>query len=78
MPISPGQATSLSGCFGDIRINHFHAGLDIRTGGVEGKNVYAAADGYVSRIKVMQGGYGNSVYLTHPNGLTTVYAHLQV
>lgn len=78
MPISPGQATSLSGCFGDIRINHFHAGLDIRTGGVEGKNVYAAADGYVSRIKVMNGGYGNSVYLTHPNGLTTVYAHLKV
>ncbi len=78
MPISPGQATSLSGCFGDIRINHFHAGLDIRTGGIEGKNVYAAADGYVSRIKIMNGGYGNSVYLTHPNGLTTVYAHLKV
>ncbi len=77
MPISPGEITSLSGCFGDIRINHFHAGLDIRTGGVEGKNVYAAAEGYVSRIKIMKGGYGNALYITHPNGLTTVYAHLK-
>jgi murein DD-endopeptidase MepM/ murein hydrolase activator NlpD len=78
MPIAPGQATSLSGCFGDIRINHFHAGLDIRTGGVEGKNVYAAAEGYVSRIKIQNGGYGNAIYITHPNGYTTVYAHLKV
>jgi murein DD-endopeptidase MepM/ murein hydrolase activator NlpD len=78
MPIAPGQTTSLSGCFGDIRINHFHAGLDIRTGGAEGKNVYAAASGYVSRIKIMTGGYGNALYVTHPNGYTTVYAHLKV
>jgi murein DD-endopeptidase MepM/ murein hydrolase activator NlpD len=78
LPINPGQITSLSGCFGDIRINHFHAGLDIRTGGVEGKNVYAAADGYVSRIKIQNGGYGNALYITHPNGLTTVYAHLKI
>lgn len=78
MPISPGQITSLSGCFGDIRTNHFHAGLDIRTGGVEGKNVYAAADGYVSRIKIQNGGYGNGIYITHPNGLTTLYAHLKI
>ena len=78
MPIAPGQATSLSGCFGDIRTNHFHAGLDIRTGGVEGKNVYAAAEGYISRIKIQNGGYGNGLYITHPNGLTTLYAHLKV
>ncbi|WP_255070265.1 M23 family metallopeptidase [Lacihabitans sp. LS3-19] len=78
MPIQPGQRTSLSGCFGDIRTNHFHAGLDIRTGGVEGKNVHAAAAGYVSRIKIQNGGYGNALYITHPNGYTTVYAHLKV
>ncbi len=77
LPIAPGEITSLSGCYGDIRINHFHAGLDVRTGGVEGKSVYAAAEGYVSRIKVMKGGYGNALYITHPNGLTTVYAHLK-
>jgi len=77
MPINPGQVTSLSGCFGDIRINHFHSGLDIRTGGAEGKRVVAAADGYVSRIRVQNGGYGNVLYLTHPNGYTTVYAHLK-
>ncbi|WP_367915184.1 M23 family metallopeptidase [Leadbetterella sp. DM7] len=77
MPINPGQVTSLSGCFGDIRINHFHSGLDVRTGGQEGKRVVAAADGYVSRIRVQNGGYGNVLYITHPNGYTTVYAHLK-
>lgn len=77
LPINPGQVTSLSGCFGDIRTNHFHSGLDVRTGGVEGKAVVAAADGYVSRIRVQNGGYGNVLYITHPNGFTTVYAHLK-
>ncbi|KPM49533.1 M23 family metallopeptidase [Jiulongibacter sediminis] len=76
-PIDPGRQASLSGTFGDLRINHFHAGLDIRTGGREGKSVYAAADGYVSRIKVSRGGYGNALYITHPNGLVTVYGHLK-
>ncbi len=76
-PIQPGKQASLSGGFGDLRTNHFHAGLDIRTGAVEGYNVYAAADGYVSRIKVMRGGYGNVLYITHPNGFTTVYGHLK-
>jgi hypothetical protein len=76
-PISPGSQASLSGTFGDIRINHFHAGLDIRTGGREGKSVFAAASGYVSRIKVAHGGYGNALYITHDNGLTTVYGHLK-
>jgi len=62
---------------GDLRGNHFHAGLDIRTGGVEGLPVRAAADGYVSRIAVFTGGYGNVIFLKHPNGLTTVYGHLK-
>lgn len=67
----------LSGSFGELRSNHFHAGLDIKTQGKEGLNVYAAADGYVSRIKVQQFGYGKAIYVTHPNGYTTVYGHLQ-
>jgi len=67
----------LSGNFAELRVSHFHAGIDIKTGGVEGKNVYAAADGYISRIKIQTGGYGRTLYLAHPNGYTTVYAHLK-
>jgi len=66
----------LSGSFGELRSNHFHAGLDIKTQGKEGLNVFAAANGYVSRIKVQQYGYGKAIYITHPNGYTTVYGHL--
>lgn len=68
---------SLAGSFGEIRSGHFHSGLDYRTNQREGYPVYAAADGYVSRLRVQIGGFGNAVYLTHPNGYTTVYAHLQ-
>ena len=67
----------LSGNFGELRSNHFHAGLDIKTQGVEGKKVYAVADGFVSRIKVSPYGYGNAIYITHPNGYTSVYGHLK-
>ena len=67
----------LSGTFGELRSNHFHSGIDIKTGGTEGKNVYAIADGYVSRIKVSTGGYGKALYITHPNGYVSVYGHLQ-
>lgn len=67
----------LSGNFGELRGNHFHAGLDIKTQGVRGKKVYAVADGYVSRIKVSPYGYGKAIYITHPNGYTSVYGHLQ-
>jgi hypothetical protein len=67
---------SVSGNFGEIRTDHFHSGIDIRTQGVSGKKVYAAASGYVSRIKIESGGYGKTLYLTHPGGLMTVYAHL--
>jgi hypothetical protein len=76
-PIMPGGANSLSGGLGDLRPNHFHAGLDIRTNGREGLDVHAAADGYVSRIAVFTGGYGNVIFIKHPNGLTTVYGHLK-
>ncbi|MCC5917308.1 MAG: M23 family metallopeptidase [Cryomorphaceae bacterium] len=67
----------LSGTFGELRSNHFHAGIDIKTQASEGKRVLAAADGYVSRINVSTRGYGKAIYITHPNGLMTVYAHLQ-
>lgn len=67
----------LSATFGEIRPNHIHAGLDIKTQGVEGKKVYAVADGYISRIGVSPYGYGNVLYITHYDGYTSVYAHLQ-
>jgi hypothetical protein len=67
---------NLSGNFGELRTNHFHAGIDIKTEQREGLNVLAAADGYVSRIKVAPAGYGYALYIDHPNGYTTVYGHL--
>lgn len=66
----------LSGTFGELRSNHFHSGLDIKTQGKEGLPIYAIADGYISRIKVSQFGFGKAIYVTHPNGCTSVYAHL--
>ena len=67
----------LSGTFGELRPNHFHAGIDIKAdGGKVGQPLFAAADGYISRIKISSGGYGNVLYMTHPNGYTTVYAHM--
>ena len=67
----------LAGNFGELRPNHFHAGIDIKTEGREGLPVYASAEGYVSRIKIGWGGYGKALYITHPNGFTTVYGHLK-
>ena len=67
----------LSGSFGELRSNHFHSGLDIKTRQKEGFPIYAPADGFVSRIKVSHYGYGKALYLNHPNGYSTVYAHLQ-
>ena len=67
----------LSGTFAELRSNHFHSGLDIKTQGKEGFKTYAAAEGYISRIKISRYGYGKALYVTHPNGYTTVYAHLQ-
>jgi murein DD-endopeptidase MepM/ murein hydrolase activator NlpD len=67
----------LSGNFGELRPNHFHAGFDLKTNQREGLNVYAIADGYVSRIKISTFGNGKCIYVTHPNGYTSVYGHLQ-
>jgi murein DD-endopeptidase MepM/ murein hydrolase activator NlpD len=66
----------LSGNFGELRPNHFHTGIDITTHNVEGVAVKAVADGYVSRIRIGPWGYGRVLYVTHPNGYTTVYGHL--
>ncbi|NVN94296.1 MAG: M23 family metallopeptidase [Bacteroidetes bacterium] len=67
----------LSGTFGELRNNHLHSGVDIRTQEKEGFIVYAPANGYVSRIKVSAWGFGNALYITHPNGYVTVYGHLK-
>ncbi|MCX2739854.1 M23 family metallopeptidase [Pontibacter anaerobius] len=75
-PIKPGERNYLSGTMGEIRSNHFHGGLDIKTDQRVGLNVHAAADGYISRVKQSSYGYGNIIYVTHPNGLVTTYAHL--
>lgn len=67
----------LAGNFGELRSNHFHSGLDMKTQGKEGFKIYAAAEGFVSRIKISPWGYGKTIYIDHPNGTTTVYAHLK-
>lgn len=66
----------LAGNFGEMRANHFHTGLDLKTEGVEGKNIYSIADGHVCRVRVSPWGYGLAVYVQHTNGLTSVYGHL--
>ncbi|NJY63736.1 M23 family metallopeptidase [Salinimicrobium sp. CDJ15-81-2] len=68
---------ALAGTFGELRSNHFHSGLDIKTQQREGLPVFASAEGYVSRINVAHFGYGKALYIQHPNGYTTVYAHLK-
>ena len=66
----------LSGTFAELRGNHFHGGIDIKTQGRSGLRIGAVADGYVSRVAVSPYGYGNALYLRHPEGYTTVYGHL--
>ena len=68
----------LAGSFGELRANHFHAGIDIKSSrGEEGDTIMATLSGYVSRIKIQRGSYGQVLYIDHPNGYTSVYAHLQ-
>ena len=67
----------LSGTFGELRSNHFHTGIDISSAtGSIGQPVFATADGFLDRVKVQESGYGKALYIKHPNGYTTVYAHL--
>ncbi|WP_316734468.1 M23 family metallopeptidase [Pedobacter aquatilis] len=68
---------ALAGSFGEIRGNHFHSGIDFRTNQREGYPVYAVADGYVSRLRVQNSGFGQALYINHPNGFTSVYGHVQ-
>lgn len=67
----------LAGTFGELRSNHFHAGIDIKTQQREGLRVLSIADGTITRIKVSHWGYGKALYIAHPNGYTSVYGHLQ-
>ena len=62
--------------FGEMRPHRYHTGLDIRTYGINGKEVYAITDGYIYRIKVSNDGYGNVIYLKHQDGNISLYAHL--
>jgi murein DD-endopeptidase MepM/ murein hydrolase activator NlpD len=66
----------ISGNYGELRPNHFHSGLDFKTNGKEGQDLLSIEDGYVSRINISPWGYGKAVYITHPNGYTSVYAHI--
>ena len=68
---------TLAGNFGEPRPNHFHGGLDVKTDNVEGKHIYTIGDGYVSRLTVGIDGFGNAVYVTHPEGYTSIYCHLK-
>ncbi|MFM7176243.1 MAG: M23 family metallopeptidase [Bacteroidota bacterium] len=68
---------SIAGSFGELRGNHFHSGIDFKTGGKEGIPVYSAGDGFVYRILVSRAGYGKALYIKHDNDITTVYAHLR-
>ena len=75
-PIKPGQPGSLAGNMGELRATHFHSGIDIRTDNKTGYPVFAAKSGYISRVSMSPSGYGNVLYITHPDGNTTLYAHL--
>ena len=68
---------STAGSFGELRQEHFHSGLDFKTNSRTGYPVHAAYDGYISRLRVQFGGFGNAIYVTHPNGFTTVYGHIE-
>jgi hypothetical protein len=68
---------STAGSFGELRGAHFHSGLDFKTNQRTGYPVHAAYDGYISRLRVQFGGFGHAIYITHPNGFTTVYGHVK-
>ena len=75
-PMDQSRFSGLSGNYGELRGNHFHCGLDLKTGGRTGAKVYAAANGYISKISVGAYGFGNAVTINHPSGCQTVYGHL--
>lgn len=75
-PVLPGRPGSLAGTMGELRTTHFHSGIDIRTNNQIGFPVLASKSGYISRVSVSPSGYGNIIYVTHADGNTTLYAHL--
>ena len=75
-PIKPGHPGSLAGTMGELRSTHFHSGIDIRTDNMVGLSVFASKTGYISRVVISTTGYGNVIYITHPDGHSTLYAHL--
>lgn len=75
-PVRPGQPNHLAGTMGELRSTHFHGGIDIRTNNQTGIPILAAQSGYVSRVTCTTSGYGNVIYIAHPDGNTTVYGHL--
>lgn len=76
-PVKPGFPGSLAGNLGELRSTHFHSGIDIRTDNKSGYPIHASKSGYISRVSMSPSGYGNVVYITHPDGNTTLYAHLE-
>ena len=68
---------AIAGTFGELRNNHFHSGIDIKTRQKKNIPIYASADGYIARIKVSSFGFGKAIYINHDNGFSTVYAHLE-
>lgn len=76
-PVYPGKPGSLAGTMGELRTTHFHSGIDIRTNNMIGSPVLASKSGYISRISSLSSSYGNVIYITHPDGHTTLYAHLE-
>lgn len=73
-----GIPLELAANFGEIRPDHFHMGVDFKTNGKEGLTIYAIERGFVSRVKISPDGYGKSIYIDHPDGRTSVYAHCSV
>src|SRR5437870_326898 len=71
-----GAPPGIAANFGELRPDHYHMGLDCKTEKRQNLPVYAAADGYVAKVKIERFGFGRAIYINHPNGLTTVYAHL--
>lgn len=67
---------SFSGTYGELRHDHFHSGVDWRVGGKVGDDIRAIKSGYISRVSVSPRGYGNGMYITHPDGTTSVYGHM--
>jgi Peptidase family M23 len=75
-PVNPGQPNFLAGTMGELRSTHFHAGIDVRTNNMVGIPILATQQGYISRIIVSAYGYGNALFITHPDGNTSLYGHL--